>query len=100
MWLILQQSEPQDFVIATGKTHTVREFVDIAFRSVGLKSADHVVMDERLFRPTEQNVLVGDASRARRVLGWSASIPLEDIIREMVDHDRALIAGNARSSTA
>jgi GDPmannose 4,6-dehydratase len=92
MWLMLQQPEAGDFVIATGKTHTVRQFVETAFRSVGLNADDYVVIDERLYRATEQNALVGDPSKARHVLGWEASIPFDDMIGEMVAFDRALLA--------
>jgi GDPmannose 4,6-dehydratase len=87
MWLILQQPTPDDFVIATGETHTVREFCQAAFEHVGLDYEKHVSIDPRFFRPAEVDVLQGDASKAREVLGWRPTVPFADIVREMVDDD-------------
>jgi GDPmannose 4,6-dehydratase len=89
MWLMLQQPEPGDFVIATGEMHTVREFVETAFRSVGLDCEDHVRIDPRYFRPTEVDELCGDASRAREALGWRPRTSFAEIIRIMLEADLA-----------
>ncbi|MCS6802439.1 MAG: GDP-mannose 4,6-dehydratase [Chloroflexota bacterium] len=91
MWLMLQQDEPDDYVIATGETHSVREFAELAFSHVGLDYRDHVVIDERLMRPAEVDLLVGDASKARRVLGWRPRTNFETLVRRMVDADLALL---------
>ncbi len=87
MWLMLQQDTPDDYVVATGRTTTVREMCAIAFAHAGLKIDDHLVIDPELFRPAEVDVLLGDPAKAREKLGWQAEIPLEDMIREMVDAD-------------
>lgn len=87
MWLMLQQEKPEDFVIATGRTTTVRAMCDIAFNHVGLRSSDHIIIDENLFRPAEVEVLRGNPSKARKKLGWQAEIGLEGMICEMVDAD-------------
>jgi len=89
MWLMLQQPEPGDFVIATGEMHTVREFVETAFRSVGLNCEDHVRIDPRYFRPTEVDELCGDASRARELLGWRPRTTFTELIRIMLEADLA-----------
>jgi GDPmannose 4,6-dehydratase len=91
MWLMLQQDEPDDYVIATGETHTVREFADVAFAHAGLDYRDYVVPDQDLFRPAEVNLLQGDAAKARKKLGWSHQTGFEALVREMVEADcRAL----------
>jgi GDPmannose 4,6-dehydratase len=91
MWQMLQQPEPDDYVIATGETHSVREFVDLAFRLAGLDYEKYVVPDPQLFRPAEVNILQGDASKAQRVFGWKFQTGFEGIVREMVANDcRAL----------
>jgi len=87
MWLMLQQPEPEDYVVATGETHTVREFAELAFDCVGLDYRQHVVTDPDLFRPAEVNILLGDAAKARSVLGWSNRIGFRDLVREMVEAD-------------
>jgi GDPmannose 4,6-dehydratase len=87
MWLMLQQPTPDDFVIATGQTHTVRSFVQAAFSHVGLDYEKYVVVDPRFFRPAEVDVLQGDATKAREVLGWRPRATLPEIVREMVDAD-------------
>ncbi len=94
MWLMLQQDEPDDYVIATGETHSVREMCEIAFEHVGLDYRDYVVCDERFFRPAEVDLLVGDASKARRKLGWEPRVSFKELICMMVDADlRALKHG-------
>jgi len=87
MWLMLQQPEPSDFVIATGHSHSVREFCEIAFAHVGLDWRKYVRQDPRFMRPAEVDHLVGDASRARRLLGWEPTVSFEQLIHMMVDAD-------------
>ncbi len=87
MWLMLQQDVPEDYVIATGESHSVGELIETAFSHVGLDYQDYLVMDEKLYRPSEVNILQGDASKARKKLNWSPSIAFEDLIKEMVDRD-------------
>lgn len=87
MWLMLQQETPDDYVIATGQTTTVRDMCKIAFEHVGLNMEDHVVVDPALIRPAEVDVLIGDPSKAKRVLGWEARTDLATMICEMVDAD-------------
>lgn len=87
MWLMLQQEKADDYVIATGRTHTVREFVEAAFRHVGLDYRDHVEVNPELLRPAEVDHLRGDCSKARRVLGWEPSVSFEQLVAMMVDSD-------------
>jgi GDPmannose 4,6-dehydratase len=91
MWLMLQQDKPDDYVIATGRTTTVRDMCRIAFEYVGLKAEEHIVIDPDLFRPAEVDILLGDASKAKSVLGWEPEISLEEMIHEMVEADMARI---------
>ncbi|MBV8644037.1 MAG: GDP-mannose 4,6-dehydratase [Candidatus Eremiobacteraeota bacterium] len=87
MWLMLQQEHADDYVVATGRTHAVRDFVRLAFASVGLNWEDHVVVDPRFYRPAEVDVLVGDPSKARRVLGWVPETSFEELVEQMVRAD-------------
>jgi GDPmannose 4,6-dehydratase len=87
MWMMLQQSEPEDFVVATGQMHTVREVVQLAFAHVGLDWKKHVVTDATLLRPAEVNELCGDATQARAKLGWRPEVQLPDLVAMMVDAD-------------
>ena len=87
MWSMLQQEKPDDYVISTGECHTVREFCQVAFAHVGLNYQDYVVTDERFFRPAEVQILKGDSSKARDILGWSYSRSFEDLVIEMVEAD-------------
>ena len=87
MWLMLQAEDPDDYVIATGTAYTVREFVEFAFSHVGLDWREYVRFDERYLRPNEVNALVGDASRAARVLGWTPTTYTPELTRLMVDAD-------------
>jgi GDPmannose 4,6-dehydratase len=98
MWLMLQRPAPEDYVIATGETHSVREFAELAFSLLQLDYRRYVTIDRQLFRPAEVDVLQGDASLARRVLGWSYSLTFEDLVREMVEEDlkRQGIEGSRR----
>ena len=87
MWLMLQHDVPEDFVIATGEAHSVREFCDAAFGYVGLDYRDYVVIDDRFFRPAEVDYLLGDPSKARSVLGWEPATKFDGLVTSMVDAD-------------
>jgi GDPmannose 4,6-dehydratase len=90
MWRMLQQDEGDDYVVATGETHSIRDFLDVAFAHIGIEEwAKHVVQDPRLFRPAEVDVLIGDPSKARERLGWKPSVPFEQLVEMMVDADLA-----------
>jgi GDPmannose 4,6-dehydratase len=91
MWLMLQQDEPDDFVIATGEVHSVRQLVDVAFGHIGVDPSGHVRLDERFLRPAEVEHLVGDASKAREKLGWAPRTSFDEMIRRMVDSDLELL---------
>jgi GDPmannose 4,6-dehydratase len=92
MWMMLQRDTPEDYVVATGVSHSVRECLDIAFDQAGVEVDGHVVIDETLARPAEVDHLVGDASKAERELGWRARTSFEDLIRLMVDADDKLLS--------
>ena len=87
MWLMLQQDDPQDFVIATGQSHSVREFLEEAFSYADLDWKEYVEIDPRYFRPTEIELLLGDAGRARKILGWEPEVGFKELVRLMVDAD-------------
>jgi len=87
MWRILQQDEMKDYVIATGETHSVREFVQLAFEHVGLNYEDYVVVDPQFYRPAEVELLLGNASKAKQDLGWQPQVAFEQLVRMMVDED-------------
>jgi GDPmannose 4,6-dehydratase len=89
MWLMLQQPEPSDFVVASGIAHSVRDVCEIAFRRVGLDYRDHVVVDPAFFRPAEVDHLLGDPTRARTVLGWEPKVDFQGLVEMMVDADLA-----------
>ena len=89
MWRMLQHDTPDDFVLATGEAHTVQEFCEAAFGHVGLDYTDHVVVDERFFRPSEVDHLLGDATKARDTLGWQATTTFSELVTMMVDADLA-----------
>jgi len=95
MWLMLQQDEPGDYVVSTGRTHSVREFCELAFSHAGLDYKDHVVQDERFMRPAEVDLLVGDATRARAVLGWTPEVDFPGLVSMMVDADLELVGRTA-----
>jgi len=115
MWRMLQQAEPDDYVLATGKTHTVREFAEAAFRHVGVElswrgegvgeegidadsGAVRVRIDSRLYRPTEVDLLLGDPTKAREKLGWEAKVSFEELVERMMKHDMALLETTAERS--
>jgi GDPmannose 4,6-dehydratase len=87
MWLMLQQQKADDYVIATGETHSVRELVELAFAAAGLDWRRHVAVDQRYFRPTEVDALCGDSTKARQVLGWEPQVTFSELINMMVGHD-------------
>jgi GDPmannose 4,6-dehydratase len=91
MWLMLQQDTPDDYVIATNETHSIREFLGIAFSHVGLNWQDYVEIDPRYYRPAEVDLLIGDYGRAKKKLGWEPRTKFEDLTRLMVDADRQLL---------
>jgi GDPmannose 4,6-dehydratase len=91
MWLMLQQEEPEDYVVATGAAHSVRDCVELAFDHAGISVEDHVILDPTFMRPAEVEHLVGDASKARRVLGWEPDVSFEELVRMMVEADLALL---------
>ena len=97
MWLMLQQERPEDFVISTGETHTVREFLDLVFARVGLDPAKYVEFDPRFMRPAEVDVLIGDSAKARRALGWEPRVRFRELVDMMVDADLELAEREKRS---
>jgi GDPmannose 4,6-dehydratase len=90
MWMMLQHSQPDDFVVATGESHSVREFLDEAGARAGVDWKSHVEIDPRYYRPTEVDYLQVDSSKARRLLGWRPSILFEELVRSMVENDMEL----------
>lgn len=91
MWLMLRQDQAEDFVIATGKTHSVKEFLEAAFSCVDLDWHDYVALDSQYLRPAEVDHLVGDASKAKRALGWEPKVTFKELVHLMVDADLALV---------
>ncbi|MCM3871751.1 MAG: GDP-mannose 4,6-dehydratase [Pyrinomonadaceae bacterium] len=98
MWLMLQQSEPDDYVIATGETHSVEEFLTEAFRHVNLDWHDYVELDSKYLRPAEVDLLIGDASKAKRVLGWKPKVSFKELVRLMVDADVSMLGQQEHES--
>lgn len=92
MWLMLQHDTPHDYVVSTGKSHSVRDFLTFAFEHVGLNWEDYLEIDPKYFRPAEVHQLVGDSSLAEKELGWIPTIPFADIVRSMVDHELSCLA--------
>ena len=91
MWLMLQQEEPDDYVVATGETHSIREFLDVAFNYVNLTWQDYVCFDPRYLRPAEVDLLIGDPAKAKKKLGWEPSVTFDGLVKLMVDADLAAI---------
>ena len=87
IWLMLQQDKPDDYVIATGQSHSVREFVELAFNEVGLDYEDYVIVDKQFYRPVDVNELCGDATKAKKVLGWSPKTSFKELVQMMVTED-------------
>jgi len=100
MWLMLQEDAPNDYVIATGETHSVREFLEVAFSYVDLDWQRHVEISQRYFRPAEVDLLMGDASKAKRLLGWQPTIGFEALVRLMVDADTRTLEQQQRQPEA
>ena len=100
LWLALQQSAPGDYIVATGETHSVREFCQIAFSHVGLRYEDYVVHDNQDFRGPESVVLVGDPTKAKRVLGWTPSVTFEGLVKMLVDDDLRRLSRNLQPDTS
>ena len=100
MWMMLQRDQPDDYVIATGESHSVRELVEVAFRRAGLDWRSHVKLDPALIRPAEVDHLIGDPSKARRVLGWTPSVDFRGLVHMMVDADLERLPAGAPSSTS
>jgi GDPmannose 4,6-dehydratase len=96
MWLMLQQDRPDDYVIATGETHSVEEFARLAFECVNLDYREHVEIDHNLFRPAEVYLLLGDCNKAERILNWSYPLSFEQLVREMVEKDLEYFGSSAR----
>jgi GDPmannose 4,6-dehydratase len=92
MWLMLQQDQPDDYVIATGETHSVQELVEVAFEHAGLDWQKYVGVDQRYIRPAEVDLLIGDPSKAKKQLGWEPSVDFKGLVRMMVDADLERIA--------
>jgi GDPmannose 4,6-dehydratase len=96
MWLMLQHDRPEDFVVATGETRSIRELCEVAFGAVGLDWHDHVVVDERFYRPAEVDALVGDAAKAEQVLGWRRKVDFKEMVETMVESDLAAVTASIR----
>lgn len=103
MWMMMQQDQPDDYILATGETHSVREFLDLAFEHAGLDWKRHVEIDPRYYRPAEVDLLLGDASKAKTRLGWQPKVSFPELVRMMVDADlelvRSQVHGTARASS-
>jgi GDPmannose 4,6-dehydratase len=98
MWLMLQQDKPDDYVIATNETHSIREFLDLAFKRVNLDWHEYVEFDERYLRPAEVELLIGDSTKARQQLGWEPSVTFEELVHLMVDSDIKALETQLRGS--
>ncbi len=91
MWLMLQQKKPDDYVIATGETHTIREFAELAFKYAGLDYKKYVVIDKNFYRPADVNILMGDYSKAKKKLDWRPKVKFEELVKMMIDADSAIL---------
>lgn len=96
MWLMLQQEKPDDYVVATGETHSVREFAELAFARVGLNYKDYTVVDSRYFRPTEVDLLIGDPTKATKSLNWKPKVKFHELVHLMVDEDLSILKKSAK----
>ncbi|HEX3948082.1 MAG TPA: GDP-mannose 4,6-dehydratase, partial [Acidimicrobiales bacterium] len=95
MWLMLQQDRPDDYVVATGQTHSVKELVELSFAAVDLDWQDHVVIDERFLRPAEVDLLVGNPTKAEQTLGWQREVEFPALVQMMVEADLELVKSQA-----
>jgi len=100
MWMMLNRDEPEDYIIASGKTHSVKEFVELAFGRAGLKWEDHVVIDPKFVRPAEVDLLLGDCTKAKEKLGWEPAVDFQGLINMMVDADLELVAWEMKQGKA
>ena len=100
MWLMLQAKEPKDYVIATGKSHSVQELIDLAFQCVGLDPREYVKVDASLIRPADVDFLCGDSSLARKELGWQPTVTFEQLVKDMVEADLQRNRDNPRALCA
>ncbi|MCE5267800.1 MAG: GDP-mannose 4,6-dehydratase, partial [Planctomycetaceae bacterium] len=98
MHLMLQQDAPEDFVVATGETHSVKDFCELAFKRVGLDYRDYVTVQEEFFRPSEVQLLLGNAAKAKKVLGWEPTVRFHELVEMMVDRDVALVTGKGSAT--
>jgi GDPmannose 4,6-dehydratase len=98
MWLMLQQEQPDDYVIATGETHSVREFLELAFNHVNLNWEDYVEFDERYLRPAEVDLLIGDPTKAQQKLGWKPSVTFKELVALMVEADLQVLGHTSPNS--
>ncbi|NQU84792.1 MAG: GDP-mannose 4,6-dehydratase, partial [Mariniphaga sp.] len=98
MWLMLQQDEPDDYVISTGVSHSVRDLVQVVFDYVNLNWENYVVVDPKFIRPAEVKLLLGESSKARKILGWKSEISFEELVRMMVDKDLEKVKNNIHLS--
>ena len=98
MWLMFQQDKPDDYVIATGETHSVKEFVQLAFSCAGLNWRDYIVIDKAFYRPAEVHLLKGDYSKAKRKLGWKPTVKFEELVKMMVDSDLKRLKNSINST--
>ena len=96
MWMMLQGPSPKDYVVGTGESHSVREFAEIAFSHVGLDYREHVIADDKYYRPAEIFELKADASKAKRELGWTSHFQFKDLVREMVESDLQALSTDCR----
>jgi GDPmannose 4,6-dehydratase len=93
MWLMMQQDNPDDYVVATGKAHTIREFLDYSFQHIGITDwSDYIKQDPRYMRPAEVDVLCGDATKAKKELGWTPKTPFDEMVSKMVANDIKLLS--------
>ena len=99
MWTMLQQEKADDYVIATGETHSVKEFLEAAFEHAGLDWQKYVEIDPRYYRPAEVDLLIGDASKAKKELGWAPKVTFQDLVKLMVDADMKLLADHQSGKT-
>jgi GDPmannose 4,6-dehydratase len=100
MWLMLQQPNPDDYVIATGEQHCVWEFAEIAFSQLGLNYREYLTIDPQLIRPAEVETLLGNATKAKQELGWSHEVSFEELVREMVETDLKVLAASPVNAMA
>jgi GDPmannose 4,6-dehydratase len=98
MWMMLQREKPEDYVVSTNETHSVKEFCEIAFQHVGLKYQEYVEVDPQFYRPAEVDLLIGDSSKARKELGWVPDVNFNKLVAMMVDEDMKIVANEIKFS--